>query len=226
MRRHLPLLALTVVLVAAACGPSNSTASTPAPSARPSGSAASSASQSIAPATPAPSIGSDTTVWLCKPEIANNPCAGSLDATSISADGTTAKVAASPAAKPSIDCFYVYPTISAETTVNSDLAIGEEERGVATAQAAQFSQTCSVYAPMYRQLTLAALKTPSRITFATALIAYGDVYSAFQNYMVHYNNGRGIVFIGHSQGAMMLIALLRAEWTQSPPCASCSCRPF
>jgi hypothetical protein len=125
-------------------------------------------------------------------------------------------VTASPTAKPPIDCFYVYPTISAETTVNSDLVIGEAERGVAQAQAAQFSQTCSVYAPMYRQLTLAALKTPSRITLATALIAYGDIYSAFQNYMAHYNNGRGIVFIGHSQGAMMLIALLRAEVDPKP----------
>ena len=214
MRRHLPLLALTVVLVAAACGSATqSGATSTSTSSRPAGSAT---SQSTVPATSEPSVGPDTTVWLCKPEIANNPCAGSLDATSISADGITAKVTASPTAKPPIDCFYVYPTISAETTVNSDLVIGEAERGVAQAQAAQFSQTCSVYAPMYRQLTLAALKTPSRITLATALIAYGDIYSAFQNYMAHYNNGRGIVFIGHSQGAMMLIALLRAEVDPKP----------
>ncbi|HEX7590518.1 MAG TPA: DUF3089 domain-containing protein [Candidatus Limnocylindrales bacterium] len=216
MRRHLPLLALTVVLVAAACGSatqSGATSTSTSTSSRPAGSAT---SQSIAPATPAPSIGPDTTVWLCKPGIANNPCEGSLDTTSISADGITAKVTASPAAKPPIDCFYVYPTISAETTVNSDLVIGEEERGVAQAQVAQFSRTCSVYAPMYRQLTKAAIAKPSGITLATALIAYDDVYAAFQNYMAHYNNGRGIVFIGHSQGAMMLIALLRAEVDPKP----------
>jgi hypothetical protein len=166
---------------------------------------------SVVPPTLAPSVGPDTTIWLCKPGIANNPCAGSLDATSIDADGSLAKVTASPAANPPIDCFYVYPTISSETTMNADLKIGPEEQAVATAQVAQFSQTCNVYAPMYRQLTQNAIAKPGGITLAAALIAYDDVYTAFQNYMAHYNHGRGIVFIGHSQGAMMLIALIRAE---------------
>ncbi|HEX7490759.1 MAG TPA: DUF3089 domain-containing protein [Candidatus Limnocylindrales bacterium] len=210
MRRPIALLALTIGLAAGACSPSSS----PAPTST--GRASSPATTATEQPTPAPSVGPDTTVWLCKPGIANNPCAGSLDATSVSADLTATVVVASASAKPPIDCFYVYPTISSETTVNADLKIGEEEQAVATAQAAQFSQTCNVYAPMYRQLTLAAIDKPSSITLATALIAYDDVYAAFQNYMAHYNNGRGIVFIGHSQGAMMLIALLRAEVDPKP----------
>ena len=35
--------------------------------------------------------------------------------------------------------------------------------------------------------------------------------SAFLDYMDNYNHGRGIVFIGHSQGAFMLDGLLQAE---------------
>ena len=212
MHRLLPVLSLIIVLASAACGSSSSTASAPAASSAPAGLPAAS---EVAP-TPAPSVGPDTTVWLCKPGILENPCEGSLDATAIAPDLTTTKVAASPAAKPPIDCFYVYPTISSETTINADLKIGTEEQAVATAQAALFSQTCSVYAPMYRQLTQVAINKPSSITLAAALIAYDDVYTAFQNYMAHYNNGRGIVFIGHSQGAMMLIALLRAEVDPNP----------
>jgi hypothetical protein len=215
MRRLLPL-SFVVLITAAACGSSSSTTSASALSPAPPSLPASSPTTSPAPATPAPSVGPDTTVWLCKPGIVKNPCEGSLDATAVAADLTTAEVAASPAAKPPIDCFYVYPTISSETTINADLKIGSEEQAVATAQAALFSQTCSVYAPMYRQLTRAAIDKPSSITLATALIAYDDVYTAFQNYMAHYNNGRGIVFIGHSQGAMMLIALLRAEVDPKP----------
>jgi Protein of unknown function (DUF3089) len=208
MRRTVPLLALAVVLVAAACGSANqSGVRSTSTSSRPAGSAA---SRSIAPATPAPSVGPDDTVWLCKPGLKSNPCEGSLDTTAIDAAGKTTVLPASPAANPPIDCFYVYPTVSSQKTVNANLSIEEAERGAALAQAAQFSQVCHVYAPMYRQLTLAAISKPSKITVASALIAYGDVYSAFQNYMTHYNHGRGIVFIGHSQGAMMLIALLRA----------------
>ena len=151
-----------------------------------------------------------------RPGLASNPCEGALDTTAIAANGTATVLPASPAADPPIDCFYVYPTVSSQTTVNANLSIEEAERGAALAQAAQFSQVCHVYAPMYRQLTLAAISKPAGITLASAQLAYDGVYSAFQNYMNHYNHGRGIVFIGHSQGAMMLIALLRAEVDAKP----------
>jgi DUF3089 family protein len=68
-----------------------------------------------------------------------------------------------------------------------------------------------VYAPVYRQITLSALEHPARITRAHALVAYDSVLSSFRDYLAHYNRGRGIVFIGHSQGAAILIELLRRE---------------
>jgi pimeloyl-ACP methyl ester carboxylesterase len=69
---------------------------------------------------------------------------------------------------------------------------------------------------MYPQLTLSAIATPSKINLLSALSAYVGVASAFDDYMAHYNNGRGIVFIGHSQGAMMLTALLTADIDSNP----------
>jgi hypothetical protein len=117
------------------------------------------------------------------------------------------------AKNPPIDCFYVYPTVSSETTVNADLTIQPAETGVAVAQASRFSQYCKVYAPMYRQVTLYGL---SLDTPAAAAEAYGDVQSAFLYYLKHYNHGRGIVFIGHSQGSAILIPLLKNQVDDKP----------
>ena len=146
----------------------------------------------------------------------DDPCTSSLASTAIARNGSTRSQPAVAARDPKVDCFYVYPTISDESTINSDLAIGVRQAEVAIAQASRFSQVCRVYAPVYRQITLSALNHPGRITLADALIAYDSVLSAFQEYLVHYNNGRGIVFIGHSQGASILIKLLKDQVDNKP----------
>ena len=155
-------------------------------------------------------------MWLCRPGIANDPCAGNLDTTVIEADGSTHVETARAATDPPIDCFYVYPTVSRQAGSNATLIIDPEERAVATAQAARFSQVCRVFAPMYPQLTLADITKPDGISATGALTAYLGVNSAFRDYLAHYNLGRGIVFIGHSQGASMLIALLKYEVDPNP----------
>jgi hypothetical protein len=204
MRRAIHILALGAVLTVAACG-SAGQSPTGAPSLGPSATTSMIPDQS-ASASPAPS----DTVWLCKPGMPDNPCQSDLDTTVVTASGAkSAQKVPVPADQP-IDCFYVYPTVSRQTTTNANLTIDKEERAVAVAQAAMFSQVCRVYAPMYPQLTLAAIAQPSKITLASALVAYGGVYSAFEDYLAHYNDGRGVVFIGHSQGAMLLTYLLKS----------------
>jgi hypothetical protein len=158
----------------------------------------------------APPVPADT-VWLCRPGLVPNPCQGDLSATVVAADGSKRLEPAAPAADPAIDCFYVYPTVSRQKTVNATLAIDPEERAVAAAQAARFSQVCRVYAPMYPQLTLAGISDPSKINLVNALSAYEGVAAAFTDYMANYNKGRGVVFIGHSQGAIMLRVLVKSE---------------
>ena len=176
-----------------------------------------SAAGSAASSGPSPTASAPAdTVWLCRPGIAGNPCAGDLSATSIKADGSAGAQPAAPAKNPPIDCFYVYPTVSRQKGTNSTLKIDPEERAVAVAQAAQFSRVCNVYAPMYPQLTQAAIADPASINIISALVAYQGVVSAFDDYMANYNHGRGIVFIGHSQGAFMLTGLLKAEVDSSP----------
>ncbi|MBV8087583.1 MAG: DUF3089 domain-containing protein [Chloroflexi bacterium] len=152
------------------------------------------------------------TVWLCRPGIADNPCDRNLNYTVVNGDGSRVAKQAQAAANPAIDCFYVYPTVSTEKTPNADLEIQPEETMVATAQASRFSQVCNVWAPMYRQGTLNTLSQDGAgRSVQEELVAYQSLLPAWQDYVEHYNNGRPVVFIGHSQGAAMLSLLLKME---------------
>ena len=125
--------------------------------------------------------------------------------TVIKANGSRTVETPKAAASPPIDCFYVYPTVSSENQGNSDLQIQLPQIFVAQAQARRFSQVCRVYAPMYRQITDRGLTTPS--LHASPLLAYDRRSArAWQDYLAHYNHGRGVVLIGHSQGAYVLKA--------------------
>ncbi len=87
------------------------------------------------------------------------------------------------------------------------------ERAAAIVQASRFSQRCTVWAPMYRQVTVAGLGHAGTAALA---IAYASLLSAWQDYLAHDNHGRPIVFIGHSQGSAMLIRLLQTQVDPSP----------
>jgi Protein of unknown function (DUF3089) len=156
-----------------------------------------------------------STLWLCQPGQAADPCATSLTTTVIAANGTRTTQLAEPAKSSKFDCFYVYPTVSTETSTNSDLQIQPAERDVAEAQASRFSQVCRVWAPMYRQETLSALLSVSD-TVQAENVAYASLLSGWQDYLAHDNDGRPIVFIGHSQGAAMLIRLLESQVDTNP----------
>ena len=154
------------------------------------------------------------TVWLCRPHLAHNPCTRDRTATLVAADGTTRSEHPVTAKSRPVDCFYVYPTVSLQPTINANLDIDPNQISVAIAQASRFSQVCRVYAPIYRQLTLAAIGGGA--TRAAAALAYGDVRSAWRDYLAHDNHGRGVVLIGHSQGAGMLTQLVKQEIDPNP----------
>ncbi len=161
-------------------------------------------------------LDSSGTVWLCRPDLADNPCQTSLDTTVEGANGTRRVEHAQIAKDPPVDCFYLYPTVSSQPTPNADLRVELPQRLVATTQASRFSQVCRVFAPMYRQVTLGMIDKPGGITVNNSLVAYLSAVSAFRDYLANYNHGRGIVFVGHSQGAAILIALLKREVDRKP----------
>jgi hypothetical protein len=220
MRRSI-VLSMVIVLAAAACSSSNPTAqvstegtsptATPSPAARQTSPLTPLATRS--PASAPANADAAGTVWLCRPGLADNPCAGDLSTTVLDAEGNATPLPTEPAADPPIDCFYVYPTVSQQSTVNADLSIDEEEMSVARYQVELFSQVCNVYAPIYPQLTV---NGGGGATTANVQIAYQGVRAAFADYMANYNHGRGIVFIGHSQGAEVLTGLLHYEVDAKP----------
>jgi hypothetical protein len=160
--------------------------------------------------------GAPGTVWLCRPGMADDPCTAPLTATVVPAHGRATVQHARPAEHPPIDCFYVYPTVSGQQTPLANLTVDPAETAVAKAQASRFSQACRVYAPMYPQITLYGLLHPGDLTAANLAEAYSGVRSAWNDYLAHYNHGRGFVLIGHSQGAAMLITLIRTAIDDDP----------
>lgn len=164
-----------------------------------------------------PASAAGPTVWLCRPGLAQNPCAPSLSTTRITAQGTVGRaIAVVKDPKPKVDCFYVYPTVSGQPGIQATRTIDPEQRSIALYQAGRYSQTCRVYAPIYRQITLAGLLTPDKVTPAISASAYGDVRDAWRRYLRNDNKGRGVVFIGHSQGTYVLRRLIAEEIDPKP----------
>src|SRR5437016_14022207 len=152
----------------------------------------------------------DATNWLCRPG-RQDACAADLTTTIVAADGTLTREIWKADPNAPIDCFYVYPTVSADATLNSDMNAGPEERRVVRSQFARFGSQCRLYAPIYRQISLAGLRAgvfgaidgSNLLAHVSAsrerALAYDDVVGAWHSYLRHDNDGRGIVLIGHSQ---------------------------
>jgi Protein of unknown function (DUF3089) len=86
----------------------------------------------------------------------------------------------------------------------------------ARTQTSRFSPLCNVWAPVYRQRTNASLAKGLGNDPAADAVAFASVKAAFDDYLANDNDGRPIVFLGHSQGAAMLIDLLRSEVDNNP----------
>jgi len=161
----------------------------------------------------------DDKSWLCRPG-RNDACNVDMTTTIISPDGKlTRETWKSEPAAP-IDCFYVYPTVSTDATPNSDMTPDPAELNVIRQQFARFASKCRPYAPMYRQVTLAGLRTRlAGGTSGSSLsrgIQYDDVRDAWRYYLDHDNNGRPFVLLAHSQGSFILDELIRNEIDGKP----------
>ena len=161
--------------------------------------------------------------WLCLPGKygpgKGDLCTTPLQTTALNPNGYGSSGPSPVARDPGVDCFIVYPTVSRDAGMNSDLNPGGgEEKASIVSQFARFSGACRTYAPMYRQMTLGAVTAAAAGADVTApaMLAYGDVRSAFRYYMANYNKGRPYVLIGHSQGSLMLQRLIQNEIEGKP----------
>ena len=96
-----------------------------------------------------------------------------------------------------IDCFYVYPTVSTDPTPFSDMTADPAELNVVRQQFARFGSVCRLFAPLYRQVTLAGLRRRLPAAVAASSLSkgpqYDDVRDAWRHYLEHDNRGRGVV---------------------------------
>jgi hypothetical protein len=159
----------------------------------------------------------DPTIWLCRPD-RQDACTAPQDATIVAVNGKLTREVFHAAKIPPIDCFYVYPTVSNQPGGNSDLTITRAERMVVDAQFARFAAKCRLFAPMYRQITLTALRAMivGKPIPADRDLGYHDVLAAWNYYLAHDNQGRGVVLVGHSQGSGVLTRLIKEEIDGKP----------
>ena len=155
--------------------------------------------------------------WLCRPG-RKDACSFDLTTTVVEASGKMTRETFTADPKAPIDCFYVYPTVSLDKTPNSDMVAGPEENNVVRSQLARFGSVCRIYAPLYRQVTLTALRSAiaGNSMQVDRTLAYNDVKDAWNYYLEHENQGRGVVLIGHSQGSGVLTQLIRNEIDGKP----------
>lgn len=121
---------------------------------------------------------------------------------------------ASPTAP--VDVFFVYPTVLFNDTdwlmetTRPDMRAAAME--TIKTQASVFAGQANIYAPMYRQMNLAALSLCDADAAVLQQIVHADVWRALSHYLKYENNGRPFFLAGHSQGSMILTDLLLDHW--------------
>jgi DUF3089 family protein len=159
-------------------------------------------------------------VWLCQPGQAADPCAYSLAATTVTADGTLQSATWPHSALASkFDCFYVHPTDSLAGTANTGPTPTQADIDVANEQGAPLSQVCDVWAPSYRSQTWTSVKKglagDEAVMSSTFTVAYDSFLGAWQWFLAH-SDGKPIILVGDSQGSAILIHLIAAQLDHQP----------
>lgn len=111
------------------------------------------------------------------------------------------------------DVFFIHPTMYLKNDVWNaphDVA-GAYNAPVLLAQLSAFNGCCRLYAPHYRQASLAGLRDGDAVA-----LAYADVARAFRYYIEHYNHGRPFIIASHSQGTGHAVRLLQEAIIGTP----------
>lgn len=113
-----------------------------------------------------------------------------------------------------VDVFFVYPTLlSSKNDLRwnaemEDLKWKNRVKEAISFQASAFASVGRTFAPYYRQAHLRSYDSLEAGGRDALLFAYADVRAAFQHYLTNYNNGRGIMLAGHSQGSTHIHLLM------------------
>lgn len=111
-----------------------------------------------------------------------------------------------------VDVFLIPPTVDTLSPSNSvdlnDKLKGrfvnalDMERGI-------FEETCRMYAPYYRQMSIGAYGLPADQRIQAREVAYRDIADAFQWYLENANDGRPVILAGFSQGGELCLEIMK-----------------
>ena len=120
-----------------------------------------------------------------------------------------------------VDVFYIHPTTYRDDShwnqpLDDAATNASTDRSVVARQASAFNACCRIFAPRYRQATLAAFASVNGDGAKAYALAFTDVLNAFDHYIAYANHGRRFIIVGHSQGALHGFNLLRARIDGTP----------
>lgn len=117
-----------------------------------------------------------------------------------------------------VDVFYLLPTTSnADNRTTPNAAFDDPVAyafavQIAKNQLTAFNGIGRIYAPLYREVPNPTWGAPLATVQKPLELAYRDSKAAFEYYLTHYNNGRPIVLVSHSQGDIDLFRLLLEDF--------------
>ncbi len=111
------------------------------------------------------------------------------------------------------DVFYVHPTTYLNKKYGMHAPLDDKEINditsyVVAKDAGAFAESCNVYAPKYRQSSLAVLALPSEKRKPFLNFGRRDVENAWQYYLKNANKGKPYFIAGHSQGSNVIKDML------------------
>lgn len=116
--------------------------------------------------------------------------------------------------------FYVHPTSFYDRTnwnaKLGDSLVAARSDGFARVQASAFNAATQMWAPRYRQATFGAILTAAPEGQQALDAAYRDVLAAFDQFVSDSDPKLPIVIVGHSQGALHVIHLLKDRVAGQP----------
>jgi len=114
------------------------------------------------------------------------------------------------------DVFYVYPTFltnKKDTNWNANLSdtahVNQIINKAVYFQASAWAEAGRMFVPLYRQAHIRSYHQLENNGRESILFAYQDVKAAFLYYLENFNNGKPIIFAGHSQGSTHICLLLK-----------------
>lgn len=116
-----------------------------------------------------------------------------------------------------VDVFFVGPTTFYGSDMQFNMPINDSELrrnflGAVNMEKGIYAAKTNFYAPYYRQAALKVYRMDAGAASPYFALAYQDVKAAFEHYLKHLNSDRPFVLAGFSQGADMIVRLMKDKF--------------